>query len=288
MNKHAYLILAHKNDFTFQTLLKSLDSPNNDLYIHMDKKVEDYDINTTNKLIKFSNIIHTKRTNVQWGGYSGINAEMILFEESYKSNIDYSFFHLISGEDLPIKPIEEIYKFFEKNLGKNFIRFQSLNFSYSYRVKYYYFTQDIFGRKKINSIINKISLKLQKIFRVNRNNNINFQKGTNWLSITRELVGYILINKKWIEETFKFSFCGDELFIQTLVFNSKFKETLYYNNYNNNLTSIMRYIDWDRGEPYVFQKRDFDDLVSKPYLFARKFDSKIDSEIIKMIYDYIK
>ncbi|HBY89841.1 MAG TPA: hypothetical protein DEO37_05310 [Aerococcaceae bacterium] len=148
MNKHSYLIIAHKNDFTFHTLIKSLDSEFNDLYIHMDAKVKKYDEHKIEKLARKSNIIHTQRTNVQWGGYSQINAEIILFEEAISSSVSYSFFHLISGEDLPIKPLNVIHSFFENNKGKNFLNFENNKFEHGRRVKYYYFFQDILGRKK--------------------------------------------------------------------------------------------------------------------------------------------
>ena len=36
--KQAYLIIAHKDDLTFRTLISMLDNENNDIFIHMDKK----------------------------------------------------------------------------------------------------------------------------------------------------------------------------------------------------------------------------------------------------------
>lgn len=38
--KQAYLIIAHKDDLTFRTLISMLDNENNDIFIHMDKKVK--------------------------------------------------------------------------------------------------------------------------------------------------------------------------------------------------------------------------------------------------------
>lgn len=35
----------------------------------------------------------------------------------------------------------------------------------------------------------------------------------------------------------------------------------------------MRLIDWHRGGPYVWKKRDYDELVQSDKLFARKFSS---------------
>ena len=79
------------------------------------------------------------------------------------------------------------------------------------------------------------------------------------------------------------------MFLQTLLYNSEFKENLYNKNYNNDYTnSICRYVDWNRGNPYVFMKEDFNELINSDCVFARKFDEKIDKEIIEKLYDYIK
>ncbi len=50
----------------------------------------------------------------------------------------------------------------------------------------------------------------------------------------------------------------------------------------------MRKIDWERGRPYIFRKSDFDELISTNCMFARKFDEKIDNEIIEVLYKYIQ
>ena len=46
----------------------------------------------------------------------------------------------------------------------------------------------------------------------------------------------------------------------------------------------MRYTDWERGKPHVFQKDDFFELVKGPYMFARKFDNHIICDEVK---DYL-
>lgn len=76
--KQAYLIIAHKDDLTFRTLISMLDNENNDIFIHMDKKSKNYDEESIEKMAKKSIIYHTERSNVAWGGYSLVNAEMIL------------------------------------------------------------------------------------------------------------------------------------------------------------------------------------------------------------------
>ena len=57
--KQAYLIIAHKDDLTFRTLISMLDNENNDIFIHMDKKSKNYDEESIEKMAKKSIIYHT-------------------------------------------------------------------------------------------------------------------------------------------------------------------------------------------------------------------------------------
>lgn len=68
MSKHAYLIIAHKEDLTFHTLLKMLDDTRNDIFLHMDKKNKSYNQVKVENSIQHSQIYHVERTNVTWGG----------------------------------------------------------------------------------------------------------------------------------------------------------------------------------------------------------------------------
>ena len=51
------------------------------------------------------------------------------------------------------------------------------------------------------------------------------------------------------------------------------------------LLPFKRYIDSNRGGPYVFRKEDFNDLINSEALFARKFDLNVDREIVDMIFE---
>lgn len=41
--KHAYLIMAHNNFYILEKLLRLLDDSRNDIYVHIDKKVSEFD-----------------------------------------------------------------------------------------------------------------------------------------------------------------------------------------------------------------------------------------------------
>ena len=127
MYRQAYLIIAHRYDETFKTLLRMLDYDENDIYVHMDLKNKQFDEGDCRKLIKKSRIYFTKRTSVTWGGYSQINSELILLEAA-TAHGKYNYYHLLSGQDLPIKSNDEIMRFFEQHQGTEFVAFDKEKF----------------------------------------------------------------------------------------------------------------------------------------------------------------
>ena len=90
---------------------------------------------------------------------------------------------------------------------------------------------------------------------------------------------YILQQYKSMKKFFRFSECADEIFLQTIAYSSP-----YHDNIED---ECLRFIDWNRGGPYTFKSEDFDLLVNSYKLFARKFDEKVDNEIIERIYNHL-
>lgn len=278
--KHAYLIEAHKDDHVFYSLLKMLDHELNDIFIHMDAKNVEFDNEKAKKAIQRGRLFFTQRTSVMWGGYSQINAELLLLKEATQTN-KYAYYHLLSGQDLPIKPQSYIHDFFEKNSGLEFVRFEKESFQYHDRTKYYYWLQDKIGRKY--KFLTASLIAIQKLFHVNRNKDITFQKGSNWFSITDGLARYVVSKEAWIRKTFHDTICCDEVFLQTIIVNSTFKGRLAQTTFDDSNEMFMRLIDWKRGNPYVFTLDDLSEIESSPMLFCRKFSSDIDDAIIDTI-----
>ncbi len=125
-------------------------------------------------------------------------------------------------------------------------------------------------------------IKLQKLLHVNRikNKEIILKKGTNWFSITNDLAHFVIRKEKEIQEMYRYGWCVDEVFLQTLAYNSKFR--------NKIVDDSLRYIDWIRGFPYTFHEEDFNEIISSNKLFARKFSKKIDYKIVLKIESYLK
>lgn len=127
MDKHAYLIIAHSNLKQLQQLLLLLDDPRNDIYIHLDLK-SNSDIKKITPLhMKYSHCKFCERVNVGWGNVSQLQTEFNLFELA--TQVEHSYYHLISGIDLPLHSQDYIHRYFN---GKNF---EYIGYSPSWNVR---------------------------------------------------------------------------------------------------------------------------------------------------------
>lgn len=287
MKKHAYLILAHKNPEQVKTLLHLLDDSRNDIYIHLDKKAGfEYDV-LENACEKSELHFIEPRIQVHWGGVSIINVEMSLLEEAVKT--EHSYYHLLSGMDMPLKSQDTIHKFFDENDGKEFLNIWSMEDHTKRRAQYYTpFPEG--GGFFLTNHWNHVVKAILKVMGIRMNKGIEFKIGSQWFSITENLAKYITEHKDWVQKVFKHSYMCDEIFIPTLVWRSPYKENLYCNcptqGHEINLSN-MRFIDWSRGtsrrHPWTFTIDDYDLLMSVPHFWARKFDKEADSAIIRKI-----
>lgn len=293
MNKHAYLIIAHNNFYILEKLLLLIDDERNDIFLHIDKKVKGFNFDYFKSLLKFSNLYFVNRINIGWGSFSMIEAELNLYKSAI--NVNYKYYHLLSGVDLPIKSQNYIHDFFEKNNGIEFLTCLKDEFTEKQNIvdrisKYYLFQQ--FGRSsKFVNIANEIFIKIQKLLNINRyNNNFKIYYGSNWASLTHKSVEFLISQEKFIYDNFKYTLCCDEVYKQTtLMKNEKIKANLYLKEYNEAHVSYnMRHIDWKRGGPYIFKLSDYNELMDIYSLLARKFDEKVDKNIVDKIYNTLK
>lgn len=302
--RHAYLIIAHSNWEQLKILLRLLDSENNDIYVHIDRKAKNVPINCIRNSVSKSHIEIYQIYKVYWGSYELVLTELLLFEKAHTKHYDY--YHLLSGADLPIKSQEEIYSFFEKNKGVEFVHYDTEerlenDYEIRRRTMLYHFLQNYRRRYNVRffnaffTLLERMLLVGQLIFRVDRmkkHPDLHIKYGSQWVSITDELVTYILQHRSLINDIFRYTNCADELFIQTLVYNSHFKNRLYDKNYDDDVRGNMRLIDMKlrgyNGNPYTWKLSDFEEIKESECLFARKFNLNVDSDIINKICNIVK
>lgn len=125
--KHAYLIMAPNDFYILDKLIHSIDNTNNDIFIHIDKKVYNFDKQKFLSITSYSKVFFVDNFNVYWGEYSQIQAEISLFESAYNSG-NYRYCHLISGSDMILKNQNWIHDFFNKNDGYEFLQCANIEY----------------------------------------------------------------------------------------------------------------------------------------------------------------
>lgn len=286
--KHAFLIMAHSNYDLLGRIIHKLDHPQHHFFIHIDKKstLSGEELDTLKNVAQSAPVTFIERMIVTWGGYSQIQCELNLLAESIKSDCDY--FHLISGNDYPIKPVSEIHRFFKQHAGKEFVHYagETFNQQSKFRFEVYHPFQDKIGRNHKTPLyhLEKLLIRGQRVlpFLGNRSKNhtdIIFHGGSNWFSITRKLAAYVLKKETLIQDLFHHTLCCDEFFLQTIVANSPFYQQVYLSPETGNYEQCLRYVDWERGNPYTFESRDYDELVQSNFLFCRKVNNETPEQI---------
>lgn len=296
--KHAYLIMAH-NDFPILIeILKELDHERNDIFLHIDKKTLEFPEQQIKHTVKKGRLFLVPRMSVFWGGYSQIECEMKLICYAAKTD-HYAYYHMTTGATFPLKSTQEILNFFDEHDGYEFIGYDNSN-DYSGRVKKYNFFNETgkaitkidlckaFIRNKFRGLQGRIGW----IYPPARG--INFKKGFVYWSLTEDAVKYAIKQFKWIEKVFKHSFCGDELFMQTIIYNSPYKEKIY--NYNDEYKSCLRFVKPVRSWEPSFSgssieqsklaetgitKEDLKTCIDSNMLFGLKFVGETGLEAIK-------
>lgn len=266
----AHLILTHKNPAQLQMLLKAMQHPAFDFYIHIDKKTnaEPFQYLINNKNI----FLVKKRTKIYWAGWGTIQATLNGFAEILPKKL-YDYINVISAQDYPLKPAEYIYNYIEKRNGTEFITCESLDtWKVAPRVKKYHLINwRIPGKYRLGDLLTKILP--ERKFPLD----YTFVGRANWFTLTTKAAQYILdFLKKHPAVTRYFKYCwgADEFIFSMILYNSS--------SFKNKIADNLVYTDWSSGKahPKILATEDYEALKSSDKLFARKFDMQTDSVIL--------
>lgn len=293
--KQGILITAYKE---ISHLKKVLDFFDDDFYfyIHIDKKSQipkkEIEMIQNSKNVMFV----SREFQVNWGSTKHLKAILLLSEEAIKNkNIEY--FHLITGQDFPIKNCNKIKSFLVKNRESEYIE----NFEMPVKVRNwgkdsgmdricYYNFYDLFNAKTIRGKITiRGLLEAQKILKIKRNIRQDLPKlfggGTYW-TLSYPCLKYIVdYTEKYPDllKRFKWSFCAEEIYFQTLIMNSAFKKNVVNNN--------LRYIEWNQkngNKPAILDETDYDNIIRSDAIFARKFEYPVSKKLIDKLTENFK
>lgn len=282
MKRHAVCIMAHKNAEQLNVLLHLLDHPQIDIYMHLDSKSS---INPQEdiKLPQYSKLVFVPRHDTRWGDISLVETEIELFRAVYNSGIHYQRVHLISGQDLPVKSVDYILDYFEKeeNKDKEFISVDDQPGEIR-RLKYYWLCTKHMRQGFVYKLVRHGALVVQKIIGINRLKTLplNYKKGSEWVSLTCNAVNRLVESWPKYGKYFRKTVCSDELYKQMLLSDGQ-------NDFSSK--GNLRYAKFVGASPEIIHADKVANLVANPdILFARKFDMMVDREAVEKLVREIK
>lgn len=288
--RFAYLVMAHNEPQIFHTLVRLLDDPRNDIFVHVDRRADAslFQSATAN----FSRVYYIDSQIVNWGGVSQVACELALFEAA-SAHARYDYYHLLSGVDLPLKTQDEIHGEIDRDCRTEYITLVSdaANRADIERKTSVYYLFEGHLRPGPGSFLSWCLFrssyalaKIQRLVGLRRRFGFEIRKGANWVSITDGLCRFLVSNKERIMATFRHTLCPDELFIPTFIAGTEFESRIFMPV--GDVSPCMRKIDWQRGAPYTWKSADFDELISSGCWFARKFSSS-DLPLVRRIEEHL-
>lgn len=292
--KQAILILGYQDINNIIRIIHYFDDCF-EFYIHIDKKSK-ADLSRLYTIKNKSINIYRKYV-VNWGGIFFMKVALFLVKKALENDSN-KYFHLISEQDFPIKPLHYFYDLAKEN--KNYLVFEKLpkkvwdgNGGLD-RIHYYHFNDFFNARKYGRGKLLKLLIHLQKTLKIKRSYGEHLPQlygGSMWWSLTREVLQYVIKeseNNSFLKNRLNYTLLPDEIYFQTILVNSPYLKNIINDN--------LRYIDWTyRGgsRPAFLDMSDYNKLITSNKIFARKFNENSQvlinklNEIIKYEKNFI-
>lgn len=274
--KHAYLILAHGSFDLLRLLISRLDDERNDIFVHLDKKVKVLpELHAEHAGLYFTE----ERVDVRWGDWTVVEAEYVLFAAAVARG-PYQYYHLLSGVDLPVKSQDYIHDFCDTHQGTEFIGYTLTEITPEVVRKvqrWHLFPKDFKNSSIVKRALRAAYIRVQEILGIYRNRDVDFKKGSQWVSVTDAMARHFLAHRAWAQKVFSHSFCADEMVMQTLAWQAPFREKLY--NTQDDGAGCLRAIGWKDGQIVDWTPEDLPSLKLSEALFARKFRNEDVAEL---------
>lgn len=300
-----YLILAHKNPLQLGRMIERLDDGASKFFIHLDAKtpIEPFAACLEGGHIRFIE----PRERCVWGDFSIVQATIRLMEAA--SN-EQGVFILMSGQDYPIQSQGYINDFLERNKDFDFIEIEPLEEKWKPKMvkdkleHYHILHSEERGHsncyapfahcsvfQKLRTLTHLLKGRLsQKNFRLLCSlpkRVAPFERqyaGSQFWAFSERtfyaVLNYIREHKAALEGYYKYTSSPDEIYFHSVLMNLVAKDSTI------KLKDPITYVNYFRKNN-VFITEDFEKLSSaKGKLFARKFDTDIDIEILNKLDSY--
>jgi hypothetical protein len=288
MKKHAFLVIVHKQPELLARILRILSKDNHYFFIHIDKKIKDFDA-YINAAQHIDNVFFLQnRSTVYHAGVSLLRITIDMLKVAAQNEIHFDYYHLISGQDYPLRSNEQFDEFFDRT-DHSFMYIDSGNFRQS-MIPHYDRCVNEYHFNNTSTIFSKVyeKLKLGKMLSVfvHRKPVPNVVGGWEWFSWNRATAEYVLnflYNNPAYLARFNHTASSDEIFFSTLL--QPKSDELKIETQNP-----LRYISWHphrsittNYRPFNFNELDYKFIIDSAAFFCRKVDAVESADLLDLI-----
>jgi len=298
--KIAFLITAYVDPSQLARVIYALKTPEHDFYIHIDAKVDAKEF--VEKVYKKNGreniwfVSEDERVRVYWGGYSQIQSQLSLMKMVVESEKKYERIVNMTGTDYPLWSNKRIENYFIENkqtqfiMGYNFER--ATNPIRKYKVERYWFFdwRKYPGFRHIESPVRHVA----NLFSSQKRNKMKetgykFYYGSEYWALTQDCLEYVY--EKYtkdikLQRLMKTSFVPSEIYVQTILYNSKYVNDLFGEpEYNVDRVSRLAPLHYFLYEERIqeFDEKDLPMLEFFDKMFFRKARTGISDKLMNII-----
>lgn len=268
-----YIITAHTLPEHLVRLVRRLDSENARFFVHLDARAPEAVAHRVETgLADMPNVRFLPRHRCTWASFSLVEAALEGIDAILDSPEEIGYGVLLTGQDYPLKPPQEIEAVLERAQGKSFMSHWPSAGRFLDRVERWHWHGELLGRRL------RLPNRLMP-FSVRRSLPAGLEPFTgsaHWC-LSRaclEQVAELRAGRPEVVRFFRRVAVPDETFFQTLLLSSPLADTV--------VNDDLRYIDWSGGgnSPRILTGEDLDPLLESGDLFARKFDPRVDAAVL--------
>lgn len=271
----AYVVLMHKNPSQVGRLVRRLSTDRSSFLVHVDRRAgRAVAADMRRQAVAVPRVRFPRRRRCFWGGFGMVRATLGMFDHVVRHELPVDHVVLVSGQDYPLRPAEEIERFLGTDLSRSFMSARPVLDVWP----------DGHWRIEMWHLVSYQNLHLTVPWERRVPGGLVPYGGEAWICLSlaavRHVVEFARANPRFVR-FFEHVLHPDEIFFQTILMNSPLRETV--------VDDHLRYIDWspDPG-PATLGVSDLDRLVRSRRLFARKFDVTVDETILDQLDEHIE
>jgi len=291
----AYCIVAYKNPAQIERLLRSLAHPDNVYFVHYDKRSPRSEHEELARLVQTHPHLHILPARpVLWGRYSIVETQLEVMRRCLQMQNQWSHFITLSGLDFPLKPQAEMVEEFKALPTTSFLSFfdpfvggiwkdveDRISRMYLDSMSLENFLKTPFIGRQVRRLLGWTnSIPFVPFVRREKPSWFRYMGGSNHFMLSREAVAYVLgdPDARRIIQWLRFTGIPEESIFQSVLLNSPFADSI--------INDDRRAIFWEKADspsPRTLKCGDLSllrEAREKGKLFARKFDTSVDNEVI--------